>query len=355
MPHTWRKPYVQGRPRVAFIYPNPRAALTRDIAAGREPDTALLGQNHLGEHGIDAYVHDPALARRGAGRVRWNLRELVLPLELRQAHAVFTPLAALLPLAARPLGPPVVVLNYGLNLIYRRASAARRRLLRASLRAARSVVCLGESQRRELLELTGLPAEHMRVALFGVDAEWWSPRPEPVPAPEPYVLAVGRDLARDYETLARAAEGLDLRVEIAAFARNVDGVRLPANVRRIEISAVQLREQVAGAAAIVVAQRRDGYPFGSEGGGLTTSLEAMAMARPLVVSDRAILRDYVRDGETALVVPPEDPAALRAAIERAVDDPGTLGAAARARVEAELTTRHFAARIAPIVHEAAGA
>jgi glycosyltransferase involved in cell wall biosynthesis len=52
-----------------------------------------------------------------------------------------------------------------------------------------------------------------------------------------------------------------------------------------------------------------------------------------------------------LVVPPEDPAALRAAIERVLADAPlgeTLGAAARADVEARLTTRHEAERLAPI-------
>src|SRR5436305_17523 len=75
-----------------------------------------------------------------------------------------------------------------------------------------------------------------------------------------------------------------------------------------------------GAADVALPQRRDGYPYGSEGGGLTALLEAMAMGRPLVATGRAILRDYVADGDNALIVPPEDPAALRAAIERVLGD-----------------------------------
>jgi len=82
-------------------------------------------------------------------------------------------------------------------------------------------------------------------------------------------------------------------------------------------------------------------------------LESMAMARPTVISDRPILHDYVSDGETAVVVPPEDPGALGSAIERVLGDPGSLGPAARARVEEELTTRHLAERLVPIFREAA--
>src|SRR5262249_6357571 len=61
-------------------------------------------------------------------------------------------------------------------------------------------------------------------------------------------------------------------------------------------------------------------PYGSEGGGLTALLEGMAMARPLVVTERAILRDDVTDGTNAIVVPPKDPAALREAIEQVCSD-----------------------------------
>jgi glycosyltransferase involved in cell wall biosynthesis len=85
---------------------------------------------------------------------------------------------------------------------------------------------------------------------------------------------------------------------------------------------------------------------------LTALLEGMAMAKPIVATERAILRDYVEDGVDALLVPPEDPSALREAIARVLSDrelAERLGAAARARVERNHTTRGFAARPAPVL------
>ena len=82
----------------------------------------------------------------------------------------------------------------------------------------------------------------------------------------------------------------------------------------------------------------------------------MSTASPLVATRRAILRDYVSEGETALVVPPEDPEALRAAIERMLADPALgrrLGGAARADVEERFTTRRLAERLAPLLERAA--
>jgi glycosyltransferase involved in cell wall biosynthesis len=78
----------------------------------------------------------------------------------------------------------------------------------------------------------------------------------------------------------------------------------------------------------------------------------MAMGRPVIATERAILRDYLDDGVDGILVPPEDPAALREAVERVLGDPElaqSLGAAARARVERAHTSRGFAAELAPVL------
>jgi len=148
--------------RATFVYPNSRRDLLAGIEEGEEPDSTLHGALYLGEHGIDVRFHDPILTRRALpaplDRVAWNLRELTTPYELGRTDVVVTPLAALLPLAARGRRLPVVAINFGLNLIWRRASRARRVLLRSSLRAAARVICLGESQRSELVASAGLDA-----------------------------------------------------------------------------------------------------------------------------------------------------------------------------------------------------
>lgn len=50
------------------------------------------------------------------------------------------------------------------------------------------------------------------------------------------------------------------------------------------------------------------------------SFEYMAAARPIVASDLPTLREVLRDGDNALLVPPEDPAALASAIRRLLAD-----------------------------------
>jgi glycosyltransferase involved in cell wall biosynthesis len=344
-------------PHVGFVYPNSRRELVAEVARGDAPDSTLLGQNHLAGLGVEATIHEPRLTRTPRSglvhRLTWNLRELTLPWELQGVDVAFTPLANLLPLAARARRRlRVVVVNYGLCLIYERSTRARRRLLAESLRSAAAVVCLGESQREQLIEQTGLDPARVYTALLGIDERFFAPRP--LPDGEPYVLTVGKDLSRDLATFVEAVRRLGVRAELAVYPRNLEGIQLPPKVRARVVGPTELRELYAGAACVVIPQHRPDYPYGSEGGGLTALLESMAMAKPTVISDRPILRDYVTGRETAVVVPPEDPAALASAIERVLVDPGSLGPAARRRVEDGLTTRHLAERLVPIFREAAG-
>jgi glycosyltransferase involved in cell wall biosynthesis len=77
-------------------------------------------------------------------------------------------------------------------------------------------------------------------------------------------------------------------------------------------------------------------------------LEAMAQARPVVASDVGGTGELVLDGQTGLLVPPRDVAALAAALDALLDDPErarALGEAGRERVLREFSAERAAARV----------
>jgi glycosyltransferase involved in cell wall biosynthesis len=143
-------------------------------------------------------------------------------------------------------------------------------------------------------------------------------------ADPPEVLFVGRLAAeKGIEDLLAAAEGLDLVVAGDGPLRG----RVPGALGFVPHQRVQT---LYARAAVVVCPSR------SEGFGLACA-EAMAHGRAVVATGVGGLVDLVRDGETGLLVPPRDPAALRAAIDRLLGDPALrrrLGEAARAHVAA---------------------
>ena len=94
----------------------------------------------------------------------------------------------------------------------------------------------------------------------------------------------------------------------------------------------RLQERFARAAVVAVPSHREGFGV--------VCLEAMAHGRPVVASAVGGLRDLVVDGKTGILVEPRDRAALRAALERLLGDPGLrarLGAAARERAATEFS------------------
>jgi glycosyltransferase involved in cell wall biosynthesis len=78
-------------------------------------------------------------------------------------------------------------------------------------------------------------------------------------------------------------------------------------------------------------------PGGRTEGAPTAALEAMAAGLPVIATRTGGLPDIVLDGKVGLLVPPEDPAALRAALRTLRDDP-----AARRRM-GQRAARHAAA------------
>jgi glycosyltransferase involved in cell wall biosynthesis len=267
---------------------------------------------------------------------------------------VITPLSKVLPLTARAArGPKILVLSYHLVTSFARSGTAKRFVLRKALGAAAGVITISTASRELLLEHAGLAPEKVFVAHLGVDERWWQPLPLPANG---HLLAVGRDLARDYATLARAVAGLDVKTVIVAKAENLRGISFPHNVEvRSNISQPELHAAYAGASCIVVPLVGADDPRGSENSGTTALLEGMASGRPTVITQRPYLEDYV-DPAASSTVEPGNVEELRDAIGAIMADAGrqqSMGHAGRTLVEERFTTRLFARRLASIIQKVA--
>jgi glycosyltransferase involved in cell wall biosynthesis len=82
--------------------------------------------------------------------------------------------------------------------------------------------------------------------------------------------------------------------------------------------------------------------------GMTVALEALATARPVVATDTPGMHQYVSEGRTGYLVPPEDPAELALTLLRLLDDPARaaeLGQNGRVEVERHFTTQIMVASL----------
>jgi glycosyltransferase involved in cell wall biosynthesis len=241
------------------------------------------------------------------------LRRAARRADLVHAHWLLT--AAV----ARFGGRPFVVTLHGSGSAGRFSDVelARRRLklVRSLLRPAAAVICVSETV-AAAVRAAGVEAV---VIPNGVRIP-----AEVAPAAEPAeVLYVGR-LSRDknVDTVAEALGDLNLVVAGDGPLRD----RFPRGLGAVPHPEV---ERLLARAAVVVA------PCEREGFGLAAA-EAMAFGRPVVAAAGGALLELVTDGETGLLVPPRDSAALREAVDRLLADPELrerLGHAARARAQ----------------------
>jgi glycosyltransferase involved in cell wall biosynthesis len=216
--------------------------------------------------------------------------------------------------------------------------------LRMQVRVARrlpAVLTVSESSRADIARQMGVAPERMTVVPVGVDHTVFQPRPEVKPVPGRLMVTSSSDVPmKGLVPLLEAVAKLrtERPVELTVIGRPRAGGRVDRAIERLGlrdavrcvsgISDEDLARQYGEAEVAVVPSLYEGFSL--------PAVEAMACGVPLVATTGGALPEVVgRQGETGLLVPPNDPSALAAAITRLLDDPelrARLGEAGRRRV-----------------------
>jgi glycosyltransferase involved in cell wall biosynthesis len=256
------------------------------------------------------------------------------------------------PWVVTTLGGDVYALRGGLS----------RRLKGAVLRRARAVTAQNEDMRRQLIDL-GAPAAATYVQVPGADIigmrKLVSAAEEPIPD---RILFVGRLVEKKgvavlLEALRRLPASLPWTLEIIGDGPLAADLKSRSAGLPVVFSGSASRKVLADAYArsSVVVVPSIPAASGDQDGLPTVLLEAMGAGRTVVASDLPGINEAVTDGETGLLVQPNDPDALASALGAALGDGalrGRLGAAAQRRSE-DYTIEACSQRFVEILSEAA--
>ncbi len=172
------------------------------------------------------------------------------------------------------------------------------------------------------------------------------------PAENGRVFAGGNSL-REYGPLIEAAREIGAGVDIATSSPASPAGDHPTNVSVRRVAPEQYEAMLRAASVVVVPlQARP-----DRSSGQTTYVNAMALGKAIVVTDAPGVRDYIEDGETGLIVPCGDAAAMACAVRSLLGDAERrrgLGESARRHASAELTMSRYAERLLAIVDETLG-
>jgi glycosyltransferase involved in cell wall biosynthesis len=239
--------------------------------------------------------------------------------------------------------PPLVYTSIGLSERLERLHGDRgRRVLSRAFGAARAVVAYSAHEADVLREWLGPSGPPVVFVRFGVDVDRFRPMTDG-PA-QTDVVSAGADPRRDYQLLAAvAARHPDMTFRIVASADQVRAlVSVPKNVRiETNLPLEAVRDRLATARVVALPVRGNTYS-----GATTVLLQAMAMAKPVVVSRTdAIARGYdLEDGVNCRLVEPGDVDAFERTLLETLagaDAAASLGIRARETVERSFSWERY--------------
>ncbi len=269
-------------------------------------------------------------------------------------------------LVRRQTGTPYVVMGYGREMVQTGANPIKWLMQQLVMRGASGGLAISHYSAHQLSR-RGLPQYRVRVIYGGADPTQFAAPPTPdeqlprklAKDSRPILLTVSRLVRRKGHSQVIAAlpqivrEVGPVKYVIVGSGPEEQGLHRLAREYGTEdcvefLGEVDDRELPAlyQTADVFVMPSRDLYGRPIEGLGLVY-LEANLCGLPVVAGDTGGVSDAVVDGETGLLVNPEDPAAIASAIVRLLSDPdlvAQLTTAGRARVLEEFTWERVATR-----------
>jgi glycosyltransferase involved in cell wall biosynthesis len=219
------------------------------------------------------------------------------------------------------------------------------------------VVVWSSAQYECALKQIGIPESRLVKLQWLVDQKFW----RPTETTTDMICAVGREM-RDYSTLVNAIADWNVHCHIAAkvdagktdpWMRDLRDIgALPPHITVGSKAYADLRALYARSRFVVIPL----YPSDTDNG-VTVMTEAMAMGKAVICSRVVGQRDVLEDGVNGIFVPPQDPAALRQAIEYLWAHPEVcerMGREGRKRIERFHTLDRFVSDVASTVQSAIG-
>jgi len=274
--------------------------------------------------------------------VRWIRRRRPDVVHTHLVHADFHGL----PAGRLARAPLLVSTKHGFNPF--RGGRAFAAADRAVARLADVHIAISHGLARYLAESEGFDEDAFEIVHYGI-----VPGPPPTDPPaEPRLAVVGRLIPiKAHDVLLAALTRVREELREATLEIAGDGpldAELRATVARLGLrDAVSFLGRVAPAAPVFERSAVVVVPSRGEGFGMV-ALEAMERGRAVVASDVGGLPEIVEDGVTGIVVPPDEPEALAAALLELLRDPAraaAMGAAGRVRALAAFSQGRCTDRI----------
>jgi len=320
--------------KIIYLFKNIKGTMDMYMN-GSGPDTSLMGWNHLNNFGLSADYID--MDYKPAGKYIFEkihnfainqFKDLFVIFKIRNYDAVFLShslkIVLLLKSVFRNKKIKIYFYNINLRSILRNNSANKLKywMIKWAIKKIDIIICPSESQIQYLIN-AGFDSDKLFFIPTGIDLDFINRnKPEYSISDEMFILSVGHDNGRDYQTLINIVNDLPVKLIIVAKPNNIPSEAVVGNNIKIQTMPYKQLLTLYSKSMFVVVPTVDENKtvYQSDCSGHTVILDAMACGKAVIVSERSTLRHLIEDGNNGIIVVPQNPAALRAAMLRLISD-----------------------------------
>lgn len=168
------------------------------------------------------------------------------------------------------------------------------------------VLTLSKLAKRKLISEYRIPKNKIKVLDFGVDISFWKPKRNN--KKQKYILSVGNDSNRDYETLINAVQN---KFKLIVVTKKEIKKKVNTKIFK-NVSIKKLRELYQNAHLTVIPSKK----ILSENAGMSCIMQSMASGTPVITSNLPALKERFKDKKTIFYFNAESSKSLKAVIEQ---------------------------------------
>lgn len=312
--------------RILYLYLNPSEETLRQILADKIPSNHLCGLVELQRLGYNVSFKDSRpqgplrkLTRFINEKLGFNLKDFKTILSLRNYDVIVVKgaFSTSVTIACRLFNKKIVYLD---TLFRLPRNLLRKIIYKINIHLSNGSIVYSRSQMELCSKLFNVPPTRLKLIHFAIDVPFFKRSNSFKIDLEPFVLSVGRDLARDYWTLVEAMNGLGVGLKIVTLPYLLKDVSL--NNPYIEVlenlTYERLFQLYAEALFVVIPLKKWGTAYSS---GTTSLLEAKALGKGVIATYSKPLAEYLGQGEGVLYVEPENVKKLREKIMSLLENP----------------------------------
>ncbi|WP_224981903.1 glycosyltransferase family protein [Geomonas agri] len=303
--------------RVLYLVLNPKAdEMFNKISAGELPSDRMYGIPELKKLGYD--VNFKCIRPQGFFRDTIKLFNNYLSLNLTDIKSIRNivncdvvvvngPFCSMVTLWCLLINKKLVYLD---SIMRIPKNILRRIIYKFNILFSSGVVVYSNHQIQKCASDLRIPSNKFELIPFTIDVAFYKKITEKESVGTPFVLAVGRDLGRDYRTLIKAMDGLGVKLKLVTLPyllHNIDVEKDWIEVLK-DISYEDLCQLYKNSLFVVIPLKKWGTDYSS---GIRGLLEAVALGKKVIATRSIPLIEYIDDVDLVTYVESENESGLR--------------------------------------------